>query len=1212
MTSDSQKQNTATPGEDQPTANESSTRPLSIIGIGASAGGLTALRSLFTALPATSGLTFVVVVHLAPAHDSMLAELLQSATAMPVTQVTDSVTMQPDHVYVIPPAKQLSVTAYTLTLTDLPPTRTRPLQIDTFFRSLAEAHGDGAAIILSGTGTDGAVGILAIKEKGGLILVQSPEEAEYDGMPRSAIATGVVDVVAPVAILAQRLVAAKQTTIVLPLVPSEEALPADDEQTLRQLLAHLRLRTGYDFSGYKRATLLRRLTRRLQLAHLTTLTAYLHRVRQDGDEVMALFHDLLIHVTAFFRDPEAWEALVTVMPNLFAGKGRADTVRVWSMGCATGEEAYSLAILLQEYADTLPDPPMIQIFASDLGPDALAIARAGVYPQAIAADINAERLTRFFIADNGHYRVRPELRERILFAHHNLLQDPPFSRLDLLVCRNVLIYLQRDLQTQIFQTFAYALRPNGVLFLGNAETSDGNTELFVSLDKRHRLYQRRMPSGSLPRLSILPPTVESYGTIAAVPHAAQEHRLVLEAAGVPSVLVDRDYSVLHLSADAGRYLVHPQGTLTSDLLRLVRPELQAALYAALISAFEAGKTTATRPVPVRFNGSAHPVYLLVRPHQLVGGQPRALVVFLEVETVGPEELAIPVGQIDATGNVAMEAELHQIQGQLQTLRREYETTVADLRVANEEWQSTNEEYKSTLEELETSKEELQSMNEELQTVNQELQTKMEETLRVNDDLQNLFAATDIATLFLDRALHIKRYTPAAVALFNFLPADKGRPLAHLRTTLHYEELVMDAQRVLATLLPLERDVEDQTGLWFLVRIRPYRTLADQIDGVIITFVDITERRNAQDAMSQAREYAEKIVDTVRESLLILTPDLHVLSANASFYEHFQITPAETEGRMLYELGTGQWQIPALRTLLEDVLPDNDTFSHWEMSHDFPKLGRRTMLLNGRRVDHLQLILLAIEDITERKQAETALHQLNATLEEQVTQRTAQVRALASTLTLAEQEERRRIAQILHDDLQQQLYGIQMRMLSIEMNASLDPTLLPSVQEAYSWLDESIQVTRQLTVDISPPILKAEGLTDALGWLGTRMTATHGLQVEVQAAHSFLIPDEDMRVLIIQFVRELLFNVVKHAATDQALIELQEGEGDTLQLTVSDAGRGFDVAQAMANQGGGFGLFSVRERLGLFGGRMDIVSAPGQGTRITLTIPLVSQPPLPNV
>ena len=884
---------------------------LTIIAIGASAGGLTALRNLFRALPDQSGLTFVVVVHLSPEHESVLAELLQPYTTMPVSQVNDRVQMEPDHVYVIPPAKSLVVKGSSLELKELSTIRGRHMQIDNFFRSLAEEHGDGAAIILSGSGSDGAVGIHAIKGHGGLLLVQAPEEAEYDSMPRSAIATGLVDIVAPVADLAKQLVAAKQTRAFVQLPADGEPLTEVAEQMLTQILTQLRVRTGQDFSGYKRPTLLRRLARRMQLTQSTTLTAYLQCLRNQSEEADALFRDLLINVTEFFRDAEAWTTLTNrVIPNLFAGKGRNDTVRVWTVGCATGEEAYTLAMLLLEYAAELIAPPTIQIFASDLGKHALDFARDGCYPEAIAADVSEQRLARFFTKDNSHYRVRNQLREPILFTQHNLLQDPPFSRLDLIICRNLLIYLQRDLQDKIFETFHYALRPDGYLFLGNAESADNADDLFETVDKRHRLYQRRTPNSTVPILPSLPliprvgvPPMLSSSAPITPKSAGEEHRLLLETLAPPSLLVDRDHHVVHLSETVGRYLLSPGGMPTTDVLKLVRTELQIELRAALFRAFEEGSSTFTRPIAVRFNGTAHLVVLLVQARAHQSDQARALVLFLEDDTPVTEET--PSAFPGSETVQQLESELSHTQNRLQSMREEYETTVEELRAANEELQSTNEEYKSTLEELETSKEELQSINEELQTINQELKNKVEEVSQAHGDLQNLFVATDIATLFLDRELRVKRYTPRATELFNLMPTDRGRPIAHLRANLDYASLEADAQQVLKTLVPLEREVENQEGSWFLVRVRPYRTVEDRIDGVLISFVDISTIKEAESALRRSEGYFRSALEAMLDAALLLSPVYDVAGTLVDFQIDFASRVALDFAQLTGEAVVGQ-------------------------------------------------------------------------------------------------------------------------------------------------------------------------------------------------------------------------------------------------------------------------------------------------------------------
>lgn len=717
---------------------------LTIVGIGASAGGLTPLRTFLAALPPDTGMTFVVVVHLAPDHESVLPDLLRSATDMPVTQVQARVAMAPNHVYVIPPGKRLLVEDGHLELVHLEPVLDRRLQIDTFFRTLAEQHGDGAAVILSGSGSDGALGISAIKEKGGLLLVQAPEEAEYDGMPSSAIATGLVDAVAPVAELATLLVAAKRTQARLELPEDPHKLPPTDQRYVAQILAQLRQRTGHDFGGYKEATILRRIGRRMQMVQAATLGDYFNRLRQDDEEADALGRDILIHVTEFFRDAEAWEALArTVIPQIFAARAHGEPVRVWAAGCATGEEAYALAMLLQEHAARSDSAPAIQVFASDLGAAVLDYARKGVYPEAIAADVSPARLARFFVHAHGSYQVRPELRDQILFTAHNLLQDPPFSKLDLIVCRNLLIYLQRHMQQRVFRTFHYALRPRGFLFLGSAETTEGmgaeTDDLFEAADNHHRIYRRRPESRLMPpvlpvlwRTTLPMPQAES---AARGPRPEEQHRLLLEEVGLPGVLVDEQHRALHFSETAWRFLTHPAGPPTEDILLLVRPELQAELQMALQRAFAAHSNTQTRPVTVKFDGSSHHVTILVRPSTR---RDRALVLFWESEDMDGPGGGSAAGDSRDSRLSEAEARLLQSDQLLQTTRQEYETSLEELRAANEELQSTNEEYRSTLEELETSKEELQSINEELQLVNQELKVRLEELATANSDLQNLF------------------------------------------------------------------------------------------------------------------------------------------------------------------------------------------------------------------------------------------------------------------------------------------------------------------------------------------------------------------------------------------------------------------------------------------------------------------------------------------
>lgn len=831
-----------------------------VVGIGASAGGLKALISMLEALPPDPGAAFVIIVHLDPHAHSDMPNILKSHTDMPVDAVTDKVALEANRVYVIPPDRQLVINEDNISAIPFTEPRGRRAPIDHFFRSLAAQHGDGFALILTGGGSDGAVGVKAVKEAGGIVMVQDPTEAEHPSMPSAAIGTEVVDFVLPIKPLTERLVdlirSKRDSTHNHPLMGEEE--------NLRSILAHLRVCTGHDFSHYKRSTVLRRLLRRMQVTGKEEFQDYFAYLRDHGEEAQALLADLLISVTAFFRDPRTFESLATnVIPQLLRAK-EGNSIRVWVAGCATGEEAYSIAILLLEEAGKHEIRPEIQVFGTDMDSRALNIAREGRYPAAIEADVSEERLRRFFTRDCEFYRVKRELRDAVLFANHSLLKDPPFSRLDLIACRNLLIYLDRDLQQQVLSTLHYGLLPDGYLFLGSSESSEHPDNLFRAVDRDARIYQSAVRvSGHPPALPrILGVSAEQPGAaILPMPVGARTaqaaHREALEAAAPPSALVDRHNRVIHLSENAGRYLQPSAGPLTADITDLVRQEMRFDLRSALHHVFDNGKATLTSPISVRFNGEASPVYLQVRPqtepHQKA--ITRAVVFFIEGP---PGDKTVPGG--DDPGNETvrqLRQELDMAQARLRTMREESEAANEELRAANEELQSINEEYRSTAEELETSKEELQSINEELQTVNSELKLKLEIVSRANSDLQNLMTAMDFGTLFLDPNLRIKRFTPRLTDLFSITAGDVGRPITDFTHRLDYDGLVDDARSVLDHLAPIEREIRSRKGGWYLARFRPYRTVDDKIDGVIATFIDVTERRQMEDALRTANAELEK-------------------------------------------------------------------------------------------------------------------------------------------------------------------------------------------------------------------------------------------------------------------------------------------------------------------------------------------------------------------
>ena len=781
---------------------------LIFVGVGASAGGLDALKHLLPALPTDGGFAFVIVVHLSADQPSVLAGILQPFCSMPVTQVAEDLEMEPNHVYVIPPGHNLSMIDGYLRLSQIEESRNHRAPIDHFFETLAMAHGERCiGVILSGTGSDGSFGLRKIKEQGGLTIAQDPNEAQFNSMPQNAIATGQVDLVSLIRDMPWHMLRFASTEPRIEIADAEQEAPSREErQLVRNILAQVRARTHMDFSKYKQSTILRRIRRRMQLHQKELLGDYSELLRTSANEAQLLAEEFLITVTQFFRDTEIYDYLEKeIIPKLFEGKSISDAVRVWSVGCSTGEEAYSVAMLLLEQAARNADAPRIEVFATDLHEASLRRAREGVYSDSIEGEVSAERLQRFFVQDANSYHIRKEVREILVFANHNLLRDPPaspFSRLDLIICRNLLIYLQRDLQSDVIDLFHYALNPEGLLLLGPSESID-RAALFQPESKLHRFYRRRNVPAPEPRLPVFPqPTrrAGAFGGMAprlepAVSYGAL-HQKMVERYAPPSLLIDQDLRVVHASEHAGRYLQVPGGELSANVFRLAREELRIELRAALHAATEHGESSRSRPILMEIDGKPKQVVLHVRPSKDGELGNLHLVVFDEYEAAE----AIPSGPLGPEAAQAR-AELEATHERMRAVVEQYETSQEEMRAANEELQSVNEELCSTMEELETSKEELQSMNEELQTVNQENRHKVEELSQLTGDLQNLMAATDIATLFLDRELRIMRVTPRTGALFNIRASDRGRPFNELRHRLGYDGLEQDAMLYQPALRP---------------------------------------------------------------------------------------------------------------------------------------------------------------------------------------------------------------------------------------------------------------------------------------------------------------------------------------------------------------------------------------------------------------------------
>jgi len=823
-----------------------------IAGIGASAGGLEALEQFLGHVPAGCGMAFVIVTHLDPTRKGIMPELLQRATGMRVIQVKDRTRVLQDCVYVIPPNKDMSILHGVLHLFAPAAPRGLRLPIDFFLRSLAQDQREhSVGVILSGMGSDGTLGVRAIKEEAGLVLVQEPATARFDSMPRRAIEAGLADIVAPVEELPGRMLACLRRT--LPTARADAALEEKTQSAIEKVAILLRAHTGNDFSLYKRNTLHRRIERRMGVHQIDRMAAYVRYLQENTQELELLFKELLIGVTSFFRDPAAWQHLrEQALPALLAHGSPGRTLRAWVPGCSTGEEAYSLAIVLKEAVEELkPKGPFtIQVFATDLDRDAIGKARQGVFPDNIAADVSPERLSRFFARDVCGYRVRTELREMVVFSPQNLTTDPPFTRLDLLSCRNLLIYLTSEMQAKLMPLFHYSLNPGGILFLGSAETIGGFTDLFTPLSGKSRLFRRtesRERSAPLefpPSFHAAQPGRPEARPATNPPLSVQSlaDQLVLQRYAPPTVLVNDKGDILYISGHTGKYLEPAAGKANWNLFAMAREGLRLELPGACQKALRLQDAVALRGLRVGTNGAEQRVDVTIQrleePGPLRG---LVLIVFTDVAAPVAADAAIraPRGHAHRTQLADLEHELLQVRSAARASHEEMQTSQEELRSANEEMQSTNEELQSTNEELTTSKEEMQSMNEELQTLNAELQAKLDELSRASNDLQNLLDSTDIATLFLDNDLNVRRFTPQATTIIKLIPADVGRPITDLVSDLNGPALADDVREVLRTLAPAEKPVAARDGRWFARRIMPYRTLDNRIDGVVITFANIT-------------------------------------------------------------------------------------------------------------------------------------------------------------------------------------------------------------------------------------------------------------------------------------------------------------------------------------------------------------------------------------
>jgi len=1213
-----------------------------VVGIGASAGGLQALLSLFENMPESNGMAFVVVLHLSPKHHSSADAILQRVTRMPVVQITGPVPIRADHVYVIPPNKQLSMVDGYLSLTELDRPRGGHVAIDIFFRTLAETHRARAvAIILSGTGSDGAVGLARVKEQGGITLVQAPTDAEHEGMPQAAIRTGMVDFVLPVTDLPQKLAELWENARAIELPPSGDGdppparLPAAAEaeaaeDALHNIITLLLSHTGHDFRHYKRATVLRRIERRLQVRAVHSLPEYRDLLESDEREHAALLADMLIGVTNFFRDREAFDTIERdIIPELFKDRAPSDEVRVWSAACATGEEAYSLAILLAEHAAELAHPPGFQVFASDIDDRAIAQARAGLFPSSIITDVTPGRLRQHFTKDADRYRIRKSIRDRILFAAHNVLRDPPFSRVDLVSCRNLLIYLNRDVQARVLEMFHFALKPGGYLFLGGSESAESVSEFFIPVDKKNRIYRARPTSRTAQYGHQVSTTGSRTMQVAEQPAArrqysfAEVHQRALAQLSPPSIVIDRDANIVHMAQHAGRYLRLGAGEPSRSILSLVLPELRIELRSALYQAQQTGQAVEGRHITLQVDNRSATIGMRVLPYRdEESAGDFMLIVFAEV---APEVVVAPSADPNRANDVVLaqlEAELQRKKEQLQETIEHSEISTEELRASNEELQAINEELRSATEELETSKEELQSVNEELITVNYELKVKVEETGKANDDLNNLIASTDIATVFVDSGMRIKRFTPRAADIFSIIPSDIGRSLLDLTHRLDYEQLADDVATTFETLRPAEREVRSNDGRCYIVRLLPYRTVEDRIEGAIMTFFDISARREAEE-QARASDARMRLVAESTHDYAIVTTDAagRVISWNKGAERIYGYTEQEMLGALLDRLFTPEdlarnaHEEEMRRARVEGRAEDE----RWHMRKDgsrFFASGITTPLGPDAAYGYAKISRDETERVRQNSERDQAL-----TIEQR--ERSSAENAIAvkdQFMAIMSHELRQPLNMIsINADLLSRIPEVRGSDVALRCTRAIRTSVKSQAKIIEDLLDMSRLRTGKLALSMSPVDMRA--LVEAIVEVAQADPIAGGLAITLTADPGDMMVMADA-VRIEQVVMNLLSNAIKFtSAGGRVDVRLKRDDGRLL-LDVCDTGQGiapgslgkvFEMfgqpnSVTTRSKGGlGIGLALVRELVALHGGRVDAMSdGIGKGACFSVCLPLLQQ------